>query len=87
MSEAQFSVFLSIGTWVCSVGAALNLLRLKRRGGSALILSAAFLAMGAVLWLIKKHAAQDLITLAGLAVAGLLIADFAVRSRGREQER
>ncbi|HVT13256.1 MAG TPA: hypothetical protein VHE55_13405 [Fimbriimonadaceae bacterium] len=69
---------------ICAFGALLNLLFLKRRGNSAFILSAAFLVMGAILWMIKTHASQTLVTLAGILLAGLLIADIAIRARKQE---
>ncbi|MFI5384847.1 MAG: hypothetical protein ACHQ50_01895 [Fimbriimonadales bacterium] len=87
MTEAQYSLFLSIGTWVSAVGALLNLLKLKRRGNSALILSAAFLAMGSLLWLVKTHSSQSRITVVGVILAALLIADVVVRSRQQEHPR
>lgn len=86
MSEVQFSLFLSLGAWICALGAGFNLFRLKSRGNSALFLSAAFLAMGCLLWMIRIQAGQSLITLAGATLASLLVADVVVRSRGRDKQ-
>lgn len=81
MNEAQYGLFLSVGTWMCAVGAIFNLFKLKGRGNAALVLSAAFLVMGGLLWMIKTHASQGLIIFGGILLAGLLAADFVIRAR------
>jgi hypothetical protein len=86
MNESEYLLFLSVGTWICAVGSALTLLKLKKRGSSALILSAAFLAMGGLLWMIKVHAQSQFVTLGAVVLALLLVADLVVRSRDRESQ-
>ncbi len=87
MSDAQYGLFLSASAGLCAIGAVINLLRLKQRGHSALILSTAFLALGALLWIVKSHGAQPVVSLLGILVAALLVADVVVRSRQRERSR
>jgi len=87
LNEGEYGLFLSIAACVCALGALLNLARLRARGSSALIMSAAFLVFGALLWMIRVQAEQNLITVAGAAVALLLVADVVVRSRHRGKPR
>lgn len=87
MTEAQYGTFLSFGAWVCALGAVFNLFKLKRRGNSALLLSSAFLALGAVLWTLKVHGNETLIRVLSVLVLGLLIADVVLRSRHQEHQR
>lgn len=87
MTEAQYNLFLSMGAWVSAAAALLNLVKLRSRGNSALILSAAFLAMGGLLWMIKIHAPSTLTTVAGVVLAALLVADVIVRSRQQDASR
>jgi len=87
LNEGQYRLFLSLAACTCAVGAMFNLLRLKSRGNSALILSAAFVVMGGLLWMIRTGAEPFLTTLAGGAVAVLLVADVVVRCRHRDKRR
>jgi hypothetical protein len=87
LSEAQYGLFLSVGAYLCAAGAIFNLFKLKKRGNSALILSAAFLVFGAELWLIKINADRNLITTLGILLALLLITDIVLRSRQQEKPR
>jgi hypothetical protein len=52
-----------------------------------MLLSAAFLLLGATLLLLKSQASQAIIGASGVAVLVLLLADFAVRARNRESRR
>ncbi len=81
MNGQQFGLVLLGGAWVCAVGCALNLIRLKSRGNSALLLSLAFLALAAVLLMIRAKVDQVFVTLAGLVVVACLVGDFLLRSK------
>lgn len=86
MTEAQYNLFLSVAAWLSALGAIFNLLRLKSRGNSALLLSAAFLTMGGLFWLIKSHAAQPLVIGAGILLGAFLIGDFILRSAQQQEK-
>jgi hypothetical protein len=86
MSEPQFHAFLTVCAWICALACALNLLNLKRRGNTAFLLSAAYLTMAGILWMLKLGANTVLIVGGGLLLAALLFLDFGHRSR-RQQER
>ena len=86
MTESQYALFLSIGAWLCAFAAVANLLNLKRRGNAAFILSAAFLIMGAMLWMIKSGMNQTLTTVAGVALVAQHVADFAIKSRSQQDK-
>ena len=81
MNEQQYGVFLYGGAAVCAAGCLLNLIRIKGRGNSALMLALAFLMMGGVLLLLRARADQIWVTIAGVAVAALLVGDFLLRSK------
>ena len=87
MTEAQYHLFLTFAAAVAAAGAILNLLRLKKRGNSALLLAAAFVVLGVLLWLVKLNANQTLIGLAGALLVGLLIGDIVVRSKRQDATR
>jgi hypothetical protein len=87
LTDAQYSLFLSVGAYICAAGAILNLVKLKSRGNAALVLSAAFLVLAAELWLIKLHADQIWVTTLGILLALLLIADIALKSRQQDKPR
>jgi hypothetical protein len=86
MTEPQFHAFLTVAAWVCAVACILNLLNLKRRGNTALLLSAAYLTMAGILWMVKLGASTALLVLGGIVLLALLLFDFGLRSR-HEQER
>lgn len=85
MNQSQYDLFLSVGTFLCALGAVLNLFLIKRRGNSALLLSAAFLAFGGLLWMLKSHAPQGYVTVAGVMIAILLVGDVIWRSKDQDR--
>lgn len=87
MTDAQYNLFLSIGAWVCALGAIFNLFKLKSRGNSAFLLSAAFLALGAILWMVRIRANESIITIIGVVLVVLLVADVILRSRQQDKLR
>jgi hypothetical protein len=87
MTDQEYGLFLSVAAYVCAVGAIFNLFKLKKRGNSALILSSAFLVMAALLWMIKTHASQTLISTLGTIVAALLVGDVILRSKQQDRPR
>lgn len=81
MTDAEFDLFLTGAAGICAFGAVVALLRVRSRGIAALMLSGAFLGLGAVMWMLKSGAPQGAVV-AGAVVTGiLLIGDFVVRSQ------
>ncbi len=87
MSSADFELFLSGSMALCAVLALLTLLRIRSRGLAALLLSGAFLAFGATLYLLKTAAPQPLFIAAAVLTGVLLVADFAVRAGQQEEKK
>ena len=85
MNEAQYAQFLSIGAFICAIGALLNLTKLKKRGNVTFVLSAAFLDLGVIFWLVKAHASTPLISAASALLVALLVLDVIVRNNQRER--
>lgn len=64
--------------------ALVNLLRVKSRMASSLLLAGAFLSLGVTIYLLKSAASQTWVFV-GAAITGLcLVFDFAVRSSARK---
>jgi hypothetical protein len=84
MTDGQFHLFLSVIMWTCAAACVLNLLNLKRRGNSAFLLSAAYLTMGAIAWMVKAGVNRIAIIAAGVLLGGLLFVDFGMKARHQQ---
>lgn len=85
MTNDQYGFFLSSIAAIAAVGAILNLLRLKKRGASALLMALAFLLLGLLAWEMKMKAGQNLLTAIGICIGALLIGDLFLRARAGEK--
>lgn len=72
---------------LCALMAIFNAFRYRRRGPSAYVLSAAFLAFGFMAYEIKLGASQLTLGVLGFVTFCLLVADFALRSAKRTEEK
>lgn len=75
-----YDAFLTGGIALCALMIPVWLLRLKKRGATAYLMSSAFAVMGLLLSLLKFDAARSLVILCGIVLVLLLGADVAVRS-------
>ncbi len=84
MNEDQFGTFLSVISWVCAVGAVINILMVKKRGLSGYFMGGSFLCLGGALTLYKIHAPTYQVAIVGALVVLLLIADLIYRGGPRK---
>lgn len=86
MIDNQLQTLLSVFMGVCVLGSLLNLSKVKSRGLSAYLMSAAFLSLGATIFLYKNQVPQIFVTAGGIVTLGLLVGDAYYRvSRGPQR--
>ena len=83
MTESEFRTFLAVAATVCAIIAALNLVRYKKRGISALLLASACLATGAAIWLYRLQQSMTVVGVASGIAFVFLVTDLVVRSAGQ----
>lgn len=88
MTNAEFDLFLSGSMGLCALFALINLIRLKKRGASAIFLSLSFLAMGLFVFGMRSDQAWDQTKLIMvLVIVGIfLVLDVLYRSKQRSEK-
>jgi hypothetical protein len=83
----EFHLFLDSSAVLCAVMIVFNLLRQKKRGLSAILMSIAFLFAGISFYLLRRDAPQQVVIGTGTLTFLVLVADLIVRSRDAEIKR
>lgn len=85
MTEEQYGLLLTGFALFAAFGAILNLLRLKSRGTSAILLSLSFLLAGLLALMIKAKIDATYLNLVGVLIGAALIGDLFLRSKNQER--
>lgn len=80
MTESEFHQFLFVAAVACAVMSLFNLTKLRKRGNTAFILSAAFLVLGGCLLLFRSQGLSLPVAIGGGVVGLLLVADLVLRA-------
>lgn len=83
MTQAEFGMFLLGSAILCLIMALVNALRVRARGSSALLMSGAFIAVGAGLMIHRGGGGTEATMAMGAVAFILLVADLMVRARNQ----
>lgn len=87
MTRGELDLFLSVVAALCGGMSVLNIVLVKRRGTTALVLSAAFLVLGFSIFAYRSQGVSTGVIAGGVIVIALLIVDFVLRAGNAERKR
>ncbi len=80
MSPADLDLFLRWATGLAGLIALLNLLRVKKRGVRAVLMTSAALVLAVAMQLYRANVAAPILAVVGVIIFCILVADVAMKS-------